>query len=159
METPNIELEALQRDTWSQNERENVTLVVDFVEHLMNRHDLDYVLEKYGQGPYVQHNRSMENGVAGVVDYVKTLTKRFPQFSYDVKYIHADGEFVTLHTHATMRAKDRGNEKRGFIIYDTWKVEDGKIVEHWDALQPLDFGMRLFALFAGGAIKNKNGLF
>ena len=160
MKTPSpINLENLQRSTWSQQERESAQLVVDFVEQLMNQHAFDYVLEKYGQGSYIQHNRSMANGIPGVVAAVKALTKRFPEFSYAVKNIYVDDDRVTLHTHATMRAKDRGNEKKGFIIFDTWKVVDGKLVEHWDALQPLDWGMRLFNLFSGGSIKNENGLF
>lgn len=158
-EAPQINLETLQKGTWSLEEMENAKLVVDFVQHLMNEHDFDYVLEKYGQGTYRQHNRSMADGINGVVDYVKTLTKRFPEFSYEVRNIHIDGEYVTVHSHATMRANDRGNEEKGFIIFDTWKVENRKLVEHWDALQPLDFSMRLFSLFAGGTIKNKNGLF
>lgn len=158
-ESPHIHFETLQRDHWSPQEIERAKLVVDFVQHLMNDHDFDYVLHTYGEGTYTQHNRSMTDGVPGVVDYLQNLTKRFPEFSYDVRHMHVDGAYVTMHSHATMRAQDRGNEKKGFIIYDTWKVENGNLVEHWDALQPLDFGMRLFALFVGGTIQNKNGLF
>lgn len=159
MDTPKINFVLLQKDSWSQEEQENVKLVIEFVQRLMNEHDFDYVIKNYGQSTYTQHNRSMTDGVIGVVDYVKNLTKQFPEFSYEVKNIYSDGEFVTVHSHATVRANDRGNEKKGFIIFDTWKVENGKLVEHWDALQPLDFGMRLFSLFAGGTIRNKNGLF
>ncbi len=158
-EVPQINLEILRRDTWSQDELDNAKFVIDFVQHLMNDHNFAYIHEKYGNGPYRQHNRSMRDGIPGVVDSVTTLTKRFPEFSYEVKNIYADGAHVTIHSHATMRESDRGNEKKGFIIYDTWKVENGKLVEHWDALQPLDFGMRLFLLLTGGSIKNKNGLF
>lgn len=159
METPQIHLSSLQRDHWSQEEKDNAALVVDFVQHLMNDHDFAYVRDKFRNGTYTQHNRSMTNGVEGVIGYVQNLTKRFPEFSYDVKSIQIDGEYITVHSHATMRASDRGNEKKGFIIFDTWKVVNRELVEHWDALQPLDFGMRLFTLFAGGTIKNNNGLF
>lgn len=154
-----IDLEKLKKEHWSTEELTNVQVVVDFVQHLMNDHDFEYIQKTFGGNPYVQHNRSMNDGIEGVVEYVKNLTKRFPEFSYEVKSIFVDGNHITLHSHATMRAKDRGNEKKGFIIFDTWKIENGKIVEHWDALQPLDFSMRLFALFAGGLIKNSNGLF
>ena len=158
-DSSSVNMKILQKKSWSEQELQNAHLVADFVDHLMNKHDFEYILKKYGKGPYRQHNRSMTDGVTGVIDYVRTLTKRFPEFSYDVKYIHADGEYVILHSHATMSTKDRGNQKRGFIIYDTWKITNGEIVEHWDALQPLDLSMRLFSLFAGGSIKNKNGLF
>ena len=158
-ETPKIDIQGLQKAHWSDKELNNATLVIDFVQHLMNDHDFSYIHEKYGNGTYRQHNRSMTDGIPGVVDSVTNLTKRFPEFSYEVRNVHVDGSHVTVHSHATMRAKDRGNEKKGFIIFDTWKVETGKLVEHWDALQPLDFGMRLFLLLTGGSTKNKNGLF
>lgn len=154
-----IQLELFQKEHWNNEDIQNVELVLDFIQHLMNDHDFEYIQNTFGNSKYIQHNRSMKNGIEGVVEYVKTLTKRFPEFSYEIKMIHVDGAHVTVHSHATMKAADRGNEKKGFIIFDTWKIENGNLVEHWDALQPLDLSMRLFALFAGGSINNDNGLF
>ena len=45
---------------------------------------------------------------------------------------------------------DQGNPQKGINLKDTWKVENGQLVEHWDAIQPIDGFMRLFAVFAGG---------
>jgi hypothetical protein len=44
-------------------------------------------------------------------------------------------------------------------IIDKWRLEDGRIVEHWDSIQALDFSMRLYSLFNGGDIANSNGVF
>ncbi|MEL6970232.1 MAG: ester cyclase [Bacteroidota bacterium] len=159
METLKIDLDQLKRDNWSEQELQNVELVVDFVQHLMNDHDFEYVLEKFGKGSYVQHNRSMNDGLTGVVEYVSKFVKSFPDFTYDVKHIYVDGQYVILHSHSTANKKDRGNPQKGFNIKDTWKVENGQLVEHWDAIQPIDGFMRLYAVFAGGAVKNDNTLF
>ena len=48
---------------------------------------------------------------------------------------------------------------KGFNIIDTCRIEGGRIAEHWDAIQPLNFSMRLFALFAGGRRAHDNSVF
>ena len=159
MEKLKIDFDALKRDNWSEQESKNAALVLDFIQHLMNDHDFDYILEKFDKGEYIQHNRSMPNGVKGVVEYVRKFVKRFPDFTYDVKHVHADGQFVIVHSHSTSNKKDRGNAQKGFNIIDKWKIEDAKLVEHWDAIQAIDGFMRLYSWVAGGGSKNSNTLF
>lgn len=144
---------------WTKKESENVKVVVDFFQHLMNEHDFEYTLKTYGDGPYTQHNRGIPDGIYGLVEYVKTLTKRFPEYSFDVKKIYADGDFVVLHSHCTLQAKHRGNEKKGFIITDTFRLKNGKLAEHWDAIQPIDMFTRILFLLTGGAVGNDNPTF
>ena len=154
-----IEVNNHLQDNWTKQETENVKVVVDFFQHLMNEHDFEYTLKKYGGGSYTQHNRAIPNEISGVVDYVKTLTKRFPEYSFDVKRIIADGDFVVLHSHCTMKEKHRGNEKKGFIITDTFRLENGKLAEHWDTIQPIDTFSRFLVLMTGGSIGNNNPTF
>ena len=94
-----------------------------------------------------------------IISYVESFAKRFPEYTYDVKHIYADGDFVTFHSHATLKAAHRSNDRKGLNIIDTWKLEDAKIVEHWDALQPLDLFMRFYMFVTGGSFKNNNGVF
>ena len=154
-----IDFNSLKRDNWSVQETKNAELVVEFVQHLMNDHDFDYIMERFGKGSYTQHNRGMTDGLNGVVEYVSKFVKRFPDFTYDVKHIYVDGQYVTFHSHSTANKKDRGNPNKGFNIMDIWKIENGQLVEHWDAIQPIDGFMRLYAAFAGGSVKNDNSLF
>ena len=42
----------------------------------------------------------------------------------------ADGDLVWLHVHSTNGAEDLGR-----AVIDVFRVEDGKIVEHWDVIQ------------------------
>lgn len=158
-QTPTIDLDQHLQDHWEPQERENVAVVVDFFQHLMNEHDFEYTLEKYGGGSYTQHNRAIPNEISGLVGYVKDMTKRFPEYSFDVKRIYADGEFVVLHSHTTLKAKHRGNEKKGFIITDTFRLKNGQLAEHWDAIQPIDRFSRILFLLTGGAIGNENPTF
>ena len=156
---PQINGKELMSKNWNEKEVKNVKVVIDFFQHLMNEHDFDYISKTYNYGPYLQHNRAIPNEFTGLVSYVKTMVKRFPDYSFDVKKIYADDDCVILHSHTTMKAKHRGNEKKGFIITDTFKLKDGKLVEHWDAIQAIDFSSRLLMLLLGGQIGNTNPTF
>jgi predicted SnoaL-like aldol condensation-catalyzing enzyme len=157
--TPTIAMEQHVQNHWTPEEKENVSVVVDFFQHLMNEHDFEYTLKNYGGGSYVQHNRAIPNEISGLVGYVKNMTKRFPEYSFDVKRISADGEYVVMHSHTTLKAKHRGNEKKGFIITDTFRLKDGKLAEHWDAIQPIDAFTRFLFLMIGGRVENSNTTF
>jgi len=159
MDTTTLELADLHRSSWSTGERANAHLVAGFVQLLMNEHDFEAVRSRYGSGEYRQHNHGIADGLEGVITTVSKLTKRFPDYSYDVKHILVDDDIVTLHSHATLRESHRGNDRKGFNITDRWRVADGKIVEHWDSVQPIDLFGRLYALFTGGAVRNQNGTY
>ncbi len=159
MNTIKIDYELLKQSSWSQQESQNVQLVVHFMQSLMNDHDFDYVLKTFGNSHYKQHNRSIPDGMENLVDYVRTFAKRFPDYAYDVKRVHADGDYVIFHSHITTKKKDRGNEKKGFNASDTWRIKDNQIVEHWDSLQPMNGFMRFYFWLIGGKIANNNGVY
>ena len=94
-----------------------------------------------------------------LVEFVADFAKRVPDYTYDVKRMLVDDDYVTFHSHATIRKAHRGNDKKGLNIIDTWRIKDGTIVEHWDAIQPLDAFMRFYVLLSGGRIRNNNGVF
>lgn len=158
MSKPKIQTEALVKSHWNEEAKAKAELAIDFVQLLMNEHDFDAVLERF-EDKYTQHNRTISDGLHGVIETIGKLIKNAPEFSYDVKHVFVDGDFVILHSHATLKAKHRGDDTKGLNIIDTWCIEDGRLVEHWDAVQGLDVSMRLYGLFTGGTIRNTNGVF
>jgi predicted SnoaL-like aldol condensation-catalyzing enzyme len=50
----------------------------------------------------------------------------------EIKRVFADGDYVILHVHAV-----REPGTRGVAVVDIFKLENGKIVEHWDVVQPI----------------------
>ncbi|MCG8089736.1 MAG: nuclear transport factor 2 family protein [Candidatus Thiodiazotropha taylori] len=159
MESPKIDIDKLGRPHWSDEAKRNAKTVLEFVQLLMNDHNYEEILRRYTGSPYRQHNRNIADGIQGVIKTVKDFVKTAPEFSYDVKQIYVDGEFVTLHSHATLKEKHRGDDSQGLNIVDTWKLEDGRLVEHWDAIQGIELSMRLYGLFFGGKVRNANGVF
>ncbi|ANQ49204.1 SnoaL-like domain-containing protein [Flammeovirga sp. MY04] len=159
MNTIQIDLEKLQKSNWTEEEFKNAEIVVHFIQKLMNDHDFDYIKKTYSSQRYKQHNQSMIDGIDGVLDVVSNFAKRYPDYCYDVKHIYVDGEYVTVHSHSTNKKKHRGNPQKGLNIMDTWRVVDGEIVEHWDAVQPIHGFMRFFFWLVGGKFKNQNTYF
>ena len=159
MPAPQLQASVFMRPHWTDSERANATAVIEFVQLLMNDHDFDAVLQRFASQPYRQHNRSMTDGIEGVVSTLRDLVKTAPEFSYDVKHLYVDADHVILHSHATLKAKHRGDDGQGLNIMDVWRVENGRLQEHWDAVQGIGLSMRLYGLLTGGQVRNDNGVF
>ncbi|MCU7844237.1 MAG: nuclear transport factor 2 family protein [Candidatus Thiodiazotropha sp. (ex Monitilora ramsayi)] len=159
MANPKIDIDTLKKAHWSTDAKNSAEAVLEFVQLLMNDHNFEEISRRYSGSPYRQHNRNIADGIEGVIKTVSDFVKNAPEFSYDVKHIYVDGEYVTIHSHATLRAKHRGDDSQGLNIIDTWKVVDGRLVEHWDAIQAISLPMRLYGLFFGGKVRNENGVF
>ncbi len=87
---------------------------------------------RYMGSRYTQHNPQAPDGPDGFIGYVNGFKAQFPEMSYDVKRVIAEGDLVVLHGHMKMSPDDRGS-----AVVDIFRLEDGKIVEHWDVLQPV----------------------
>ena len=153
-ETIQIDLSVLQKISWTEQEQKNAEIITDFVQNVMNNHNFDYVLERYNDSAYTQHNRNLPDKMTGLVGFLEEFVEDYPDYSYDVKHIYVDGDYVIFHSHATLNKDDRGNDQKGMNIIDTWRLENGRIVEHWDSIQALDGFMRFYSLISGGNIRS-----
>ena len=70
-----------------------------------------------------------------------------------------DGDKVIVHSHVTTKLKERGNPKKGHNIIDIWRVNNGELEEHWDAVQPIHSFMRFYDWLTGGKFRNTNSYF
>ncbi|MGV9613942.1 nuclear transport factor 2 family protein [Nocardia xishanensis] len=50
----------------------------------------------------------------------------------DIKRVVTDDEYAVVHYHMIEPGAERGS-----AVVDIWRLEDGKIVEHWDVVQPV----------------------
>ena len=79
-------------------------------------------------GPYIQHNPLVPDGVAGVMGFLKQVGR----LRCEVKRIAIDGDLAFVHVRYLNLF---GKETAGVDIF---RFDDaGKIVEHWDVLQPV----------------------
>ncbi|MDB5503976.1 MAG: polyketide cyclase [Tardiphaga sp.] len=109
----------------------NKKAVLEFYEKGLNQKDFDAASTYFGSR-YVQHNPNAADGAEGFKGFLGFLKEKFPDSHSEIKQVFADGDYVILHVHAVREKGTRGN-----AIIDIFKLEDGKIVEHWDVVQPI----------------------
>ncbi len=106
--------------------KENRKTVVDFYEKAINQKDFE-AASKYLGPRYLQHNQRAVDGAEGLRNFITFLREKYPKSHSEIKRVFADGDFVILHVHAI-----REPGTRGMAIVDIFRLENGKIVEHWD---------------------------
>ncbi|KAA3614591.1 MAG: hypothetical protein DWQ05_14945 [Calditrichaeota bacterium] len=89
-------------------------------------------VELYVGNEYIQHNPSVANGPEPFIAYFERLAKEYPGRSINFVRAVAEGDLVALHTHQIWPS---GTE---YITMDFFRFDkNGKIVEHWDAIQTI----------------------
>jgi predicted SnoaL-like aldol condensation-catalyzing enzyme len=109
----------------------NKKIVLAFYEAGLNQKDFDAASKFIGER-YVQHNPLIADGIDGFKTFVGFLKQTFPNLRGEIKRVFADGDFVILHAHGI-----RAPGQRGSAIIDIFRLDDGKIVEHWDVMQTI----------------------
>ncbi|MNY73146.1 SnoaL-like polyketide cyclase [compost metagenome] len=64
--------------------------------------------------------------------YFEGYFKANPQSKVEIKRVIGDGDLVVLHLLSKQNDQDRGR-----AIVDIFRVQEGKIVEHWDVIQAI----------------------
>jgi predicted SnoaL-like aldol condensation-catalyzing enzyme len=114
-----------------EREEANKKAVVEFYDKALNQKDFEAAAPYFGSR-YVQHNPNAPDGIEGFKAFLGFLREKFPQSRSEIKRVLADGDYVILHVHAVRTPGERGS-----AIVDVFKLENGKIVEHWDVVQPI----------------------
>ena len=108
----------------------NKRIVREFYELAFNERKPEEAVEKYMGSSYRQHNPQAGDGAEPFIGFVKYYTQTYPDLHMDIKRLIAEGDLVVVHNHHTRSAGDRG-----VAVIDIFRLEDGRIVEHWDVLQ------------------------
>jgi predicted SnoaL-like aldol condensation-catalyzing enzyme len=112
-------------------EEANRKVVLEFYEKGLNQKNADAAIAMMGDR-YVQHNPNAADGPEGFRKFIGFLKEKFPNSKSEIKRSFVDGDYVILHVHAVREPGTRGS-----AIVDIFKLENGRIVEHWDAVQPI----------------------
>jgi predicted SnoaL-like aldol condensation-catalyzing enzyme len=110
-------------------QEENKKVVLEFYEQALNQKDFAAAAKYFGPR-YTQHNPNVADGPEGFKAFLQFLREKYPNSHSEIKRAFADGDYVILHVHAV-----REPGTRGTAIVDIFKLENGKIVEHWDVRQ------------------------
>ena len=104
----------------------------DFYHLALNLKKPEEAVAKY-LGPYYrQHNPGAADGAPAFIAFVHGFTGAFPALHFDFRRFIAEGDLVVVHSHLV-----RQPQERGMAVMDIFRIENNRIVEHWDVLQEI----------------------
>ncbi|ASK26989.1 hypothetical protein BG910_03870 [Neisseria chenwenguii] len=111
----------------------NKANVLAFYDMAFNQHKVREATEKYVGKEYLQHNPDVADGGEAFVKAFEPFVKANPTTRAEIKRVAAEGDLVFLHVHSRLNGKDKGE-----AVVDIFRLDkEGKIVEHWDVIQPV----------------------
>lgn len=110
---------------------ENRELIKNFLYDVMQGNNLDKTPDYFDGDNYIQHNSGIADGVSGLNAALGALAEQGVSMVYDeVHMVLAQGNFVLAVSEGTF-----GGAPTSY--YDLWRVENGKIAEHWDVMEAI----------------------
>lgn len=109
----------------------NRKLVENFLYDVMQGNDLAKTPDYFEGDTYIQHNAGIADGLSGLNAALGALAQQGIQMIYTtVHQVLAQGNFVLAVSEGTF-----GGAPTSY--YDLWRVENGKIAEHWDVMETI----------------------
>ena len=110
---------------------ENRELVTNFLYDVMQGNNPDKTAGYFDGDTYIQHNTAIADGVSGLSEALAALSEAGIEMIYDETHmVLAQGNFVLAVSEGTY-----GGAHTSY--YDLWRVENGKIAEHWDVMETI----------------------
>jgi predicted SnoaL-like aldol condensation-catalyzing enzyme len=110
---------------------ENKTLVRNFVEDILVNGKMEKLAEYFDGDNYTQHNPQIPDQLSGLGKTLEALGKQGIFLKYDkIHKVLGEGNFVLVVSEGNF-----GKDYNAF--YDLFHVENGKIAEHWDVIEPI----------------------
>jgi len=109
----------------------NKSLVRSFVDDILVNGRLDKLAGYYDGDNYVQHNPHIADGLSGLGAALEAMAKQGITMKYDrIHRVLGEGNFVLSVSEGTFAGKHSA-------FYDLFRVESGKIAEHWDTIETI----------------------
>ena len=109
----------------------NRELVKNFLYDVMQGNCPEKTPDYFDGDTYIQHNTAIADGLSGLGAALATMAEQNIQMIYNtVHHVLAQGNFVLAVSEGTF-----GGAPTSY--YDLWRVENGKIAEHWDVMETI----------------------
>lgn len=109
----------------------NKALVEQFVRDILVGQAPDKLTSYFDGDKYVQHNPSIADGLSGLGAALTEMAKSGVTMTYErIHKVLGEGNFVLVVSEGSFAGKH-------VAFYDLFRVEAGKIAEHWDVIEPL----------------------
>ncbi|MBN8830401.1 MAG: nuclear transport factor 2 family protein [Sphingomonadales bacterium] len=115
----------------TEKELANIRLVERVYEEVLGPIDSGAVDGLFDPG-YIQHNPSIPTGAESLKAMLDRAKQKYPNAVHIVKRMLADGDLVCAHVHIIFEPGTPG-----VAAVDIFRIENGRIAEHWDVNQPV----------------------
>ncbi|MFK7972385.1 MAG: nuclear transport factor 2 family protein [Bacteroidia bacterium] len=104
----------------------NKALIRSFIVDVFQNGNHDAVENYVSSDKYIQHNPNVPNGIDAVKQFLATQ-----DFQYDFVFkVVGQGDHVVSYSKAIYNGTE-------LAVFDIFRIENGKIVEHWDNMEPI----------------------
>lgn len=107
--------------------QEKKDFVVKVYKQTLEQGDLSNI-EDYMREDYIQHGPHATNGRDGFCDFARQFHADFPERTLTFHRVLCDGDYVSTHLHLVPIPGHLG-----ISVMDIFRLEDGKLAEHWEA--------------------------
>lgn len=113
------------------NTEETRKVVKNFLHDVMQNKAPEKTMSYFDGDKYIQHNIAIADGVSGLGTALAEMAKNGISMIYDkVHMVLACGNYALGVSEGAFGGKPT-------TYYDLWRVENGKIAEHWDVMEEL----------------------
>lgn len=109
----------------------NRAVITAFAHMFYDARDVRGAFDKYVAPDYIQHNANILDGREAAIAALEPMFRQ-PGSRFEIKRIVVDGDMAVIHLHGRAGAQGHGG-----TVADIYRLKRGKIVEHWDVLQPI----------------------
>ena len=104
--------------------------VLAFFDLAFVQRDAVAAADRYLGETYTQHNPTVPDRPEVFKQFIPQWLSSVPDLTFDIRRVITEGDLVVLHY-----LMKTGPNDRGTAVVDIFRVEDGRVVEHWDVLQ------------------------
>ena len=113
------------------DKEETRKVVASFVGDILRGENPDNLTNYFDGDNYIQHNTAIADGLSGLGKALAAMAEQGIAMIYDKTYmVLADGDYALAVSEGTF-----GGAPTSY--YDLFRVENGKIAEHWDVMETI----------------------
>ena len=120
----------------------NKLLIRAYIEEMWNKHQPS-AADRFVATDYVEHNPRLPQGLTGRKQFVAKVLAAFSDYHGEIQELVAEGDRVVARMKWTgtndgpYEGRPATGNKLVFSTSDFFRIENGKVAEHWDVVETL----------------------